>query len=889
MDDLWFVRSASAAEWARFRGQPGGGTVKRRFSSWTAVALVAIAASLVLAAGSGAAIGPPWCGTVIPDGVGAYPDGTGATDPVGSYPHIPWYAISCTLEDIQSRQLGNRMTFEVTGQSALGRDMYGVVINALDTETQRKDFKRWKKLRKIELTNPAKAQRRLAHWGDDFKIPLFIQAGIHGNEPEGIDADLMLIERLVTTPYGVDPEVDNILNHSIVIFNVIQNPDGHIANQRANGNNFDLNRDFLTQSQPETKNTVKRIQKWLSPELLDQHGYVTPTLIEATTKPHNPGIDYDFWLKWNQSRIDANEAAMNAAGYAVTRPINDWCPDAGPPPPSGICAGGIIPGPAVAEGWDDWGPFYTPMYSQLVGLNGSTVEMCNQANNANCGVPGTTIPYLRGRIGSRTIQDIVARSTLAFDIANREELTHDQLEIYRRGVNGAPRPPCCDPPFDVANNWMHEFPEAYVIPLGKGQRSNAEANRLVEWLFFNGIRVWKLEKDAWFDGTKFERGSYVVWMEQAHRGLADTALGIGVDVSDEIGVLYAPPAAWSHGYLWGADVFTIPNGEHFRARTDEIYRPNRLHGGAEKVKHSNDRLALELDSATAVRTLNGLLADGIAAQFATAQFTSSGKTYPAGTIIFARDKATSKALDEAGEDNGLTFVKVSASSLPALEPVATPKIAVLTGAVNQDVWSLRNLGFAADPISTATINTAVTDPLVGYDVIFNTGAYPAASNVTGRARLTSFFASGGGYIGVGVNGGANFLTVGGQLVGMTAASRSGNGRSGIVYWNNEGGPSSPIVGAYPSQDTMIVDPPTWFTATDALTVDARLPATDFFAAGLWLLDAQSATAPGAALIAHGNNIAGTARLAVFANNPLYRADPEREWPFLGSAIYWADQ
>ncbi len=281
----------------------------------------------------------------------------------------------------------------------------------------------------------------------------------------------MLIERLSTTPYGTDPEVDTILDHAITIFNVIQNPDGHILNQRANGNNFDLNRDFLTQSQPETKNTVKRIQKWLSPELLDQHGYVTPTLIEATTKPHNPGIDYDFWLKWNQSRIDANEAAMNAEGYAVTRPINDWCPNASPPPASGICAGGIIPGPAVAEGWDDWGPFYTPMYSQLVGLNGSTVEMCNQANNANCGVPGTTIPYVRGRLGSRTIQDIVARSTLAFDIANREELTHDQLEIYRRGVNGAPRPPCCDPPFDVANNWMHEFPEAYVIPLGKGQRS----------------------------------------------------------------------------------------------------------------------------------------------------------------------------------------------------------------------------------------------------------------------------------------------------------------------------------------------------------------------------------------------------------------------------------
>jgi Zinc carboxypeptidase len=421
------------------------------------------------------------------------------------------------------------MTVEVTGKSANGFDLYAVTINALDTEAQQRDFDHWSVMRKSALTDPARAQRFLAQPGGKFKLPIFIQAGIHGNESEGIDADMRLIERLATTPYGADPFVDDVLDHAVVIFNVIHNPDGHILNQRQNGNNFDLNRDWLTQSQPETKATVPLIQKWLAPELLDQHGYVTPTLIEATTKPHNPGIEYDFWLKWNQARIDANEAAMNAAGFAVTRPINDWCPEGDPPnTPGGFCDDGVtLPGPATAEGWDDWGPFYTPMYSQLVGLNGSTVEMCNSTGTA-CGVsPTSTQP--RGRIGSREAQYTVATSTLTFDIANRQELWHDQLEIYRRGVTGAARPPCCPPPFDVANNWMHEYPEAYVIPVGRGQRSDAEANRLVEWLFFNGIRVWELEKSASFQGQTFDAGSYVVSMNQAFRGLADTALGIGVD------------------------------------------------------------------------------------------------------------------------------------------------------------------------------------------------------------------------------------------------------------------------------------------------------------------------------------------------------------------------
>jgi hypothetical protein len=35
-----------------------------------------------------------------------------------------------------------------------------------------------------------------------------------------------------------------------------------------------------------------------------------------------------------------------------------------------------VPGPDVAEGWDDWGPFYTAMFAQHIGLDSSTVEMC---------------------------------------------------------------------------------------------------------------------------------------------------------------------------------------------------------------------------------------------------------------------------------------------------------------------------------------------------------------------------------------------------------------------------------------------------------------------------------------------------------------------------------
>jgi hypothetical protein len=852
-------------------------------------------AVLLCSAGSAhaVAIEPPWCGTPEPDAAGALPDGSNASDPVGSFAHIPYYAIGCTLDAIKAESIGNRMSVRVFGHSALGRPMYLVTINALETHQQRREYNRWSKLRRRALDDPAKAIRDLNRYGDNVKVPVFIQAAIHGNEYEGVDATMRLINRLATTPRGADPEVDAILDHAIVVFNSDQNPDGRAAGTRANGAGFDLNRDFLTQSQPETKATISVMQKWLFPDMLDQHGYVTPTLIEATTKPHNPGIEYDLWLKWNQPRTAANAAALAAEGLGVQRPVNDWCADADLPPiGSTVCADGTQPGPAVAEGWDDWGPFYTPMYNQLIGLNGSTVEMCSStasdpATQRVCGAPGLT-DFPRGRAAARTAQYTVATSTLAFDIANRHDLLADQLENYRRGDAGAPRPECCPPPFDVANNWMHEYPTAYVIPLGAGQRSDAEANRLAQWLLDNGIVLTQLKRPARFGSQRFDKGSYVVWMKQAHRGLAETTLSIGVDVSSQISQLYAPPGAWSHGYLWGADVVQIPTGARFRADAHAVRRTQRLAGGVEPGRA--DSYALEIDSATAVRTLNSLIADGVEAGIAKALFTSGSRTYPAGTAIFPA--SAKHTLDRAGKDSGLRFAGVRATSLPALEPRTTvPRIAVLTGGLTQEIWVLRDLGFTADPVGTGGTsnlnNPAVPDPLAGYDVIFNQAGWPAGA--TARERLTAFFANHGGYVGAGT-GGAAFLTSAGQVAGLTAANRSGAGRSGIVYWDNVGGADSPIVGAYPARDTAIMDPPTWLTAVpDTLDVDAKLPESGFFAAGLWLLDAQSASAPGSPLVAHGPNTAGTARLTVFAMNPAYRADPEREWPALGSATYWVQQ
>jgi murein tripeptide amidase MpaA len=174
---------------------------------------------------------------------------------------IPYEAIACTLDRFQAEaaeaSIPQRMSYEVIGQSAGGRDLYGVVVNALETPDQQRDYDRWVRLRQIMLTDPVQGQALLASWGNQVKLPIFIEANIHGNEEESTDGIMQVIRDLVTTSYGVNATVDDLLDHAILIVIPVENPDGRVRGTRSNSNGFDMNRDLLVQSQPEIARTSR--------------------------------------------------------------------------------------------------------------------------------------------------------------------------------------------------------------------------------------------------------------------------------------------------------------------------------------------------------------------------------------------------------------------------------------------------------------------------------------------------------------------------------------------------------------------------------------------------------------------------------------------------------
>ncbi len=393
-------------------------------------------------------------------------------------------------------------------------------------------------------------------------------------------------------------------------------------------------------------------------------------------------------------------------------------------------------GPQVSQGWDDWGPFYGQTYMAMLGVDSSTVEMAS-----------TT------RLVSKTAQYMAFYSSVNYWLDNTYDMMSDQLETFRRGVENAPTDPSAIDNVpelvalgfsDALHNWMATYPTAYVIPYGAGQRSDAEANRLVDWCFANNIKVERMASDFSWNGTTFQAGSYVVPMAQALRGLAWNVFSAGTDIETRITQLYASPAAWSHGLLWGADTVEIPRDDAtFTPATTSIDSVNELVGGVrDGVDAPADFYSVSLKGVTEDKAILALLRSGVSAQLAEEPFTSTtGGEMPAGSLIFPADSQTAAALDEAGQDAGMWFERNVGVAKPATTMVPqAPKIAILansvptsgadTDGVLKRIFGAANVQYVPTVSGAASLENASSNPLSRFNVIYNAGgAWPTSVNV----------------------------------------------------------------------------------------------------------------------------------------------------------------
>ncbi|MBX9395384.1 succinylglutamate desuccinylase/aspartoacylase family protein [Streptomyces sp. TRM72054] len=758
------------------------------------------------------------------------PDPVNAADKSLKLGLTPYHAIAPKLNALQ--RLGDRVSVEIAGRSAGGHRLYLVTVTAPETARQAREQTRMRELIENAPAAAAKDPRIKAA----YKTPVFFNNNIHGNEWEGTDASLKLIERLATAN---DARTRELLAHSRLYFNITANPDGGIAGTRANANGFDLNRDFVTASQPEAR-AMRQIMVDKQPAvLLDLHGYVNGTLIEPTTPPHGENYEYDLFLKHTYANALGMEAAVNGLGYT---PGTDGVEPA------------QIPFRDQEEGWDDWPPIFTPQYAAFHGtVAAHTIEIPLRVNNNAY----DTLPQaeLRRRAAINVaVAGATLDATLDYVQSKRRSLVADQIEVFRRGAAGAAQVPVSEetvpgvPGIGPEDVYTTTFPRAYVIPAGAAQRSPTAAARLVDHLLANDVRVSRAVHSFRLSGRWYAKGSYVVDMRQPKRGLANVLLADGRDISDKVSVMY-DISGWSLGRLWGATVEPVQGLSHV------LSHPVREAARVGYVAPRGD-LRLRLDDPREVAALNSLLAQGVRVRQA-----ADGSALVPGS---ARRQAAAAAR---------TYdVAFDATRLTGGTPLT--RVRVAAAVTSGELFALRETGFEVTPVSTGVLNAGFDWSAV--DVLFvSAGLAYDDLNPAARTALDRFL-DGHGLVGRGAAGAA--LNADAGLLPVKPVEGNGDA-NGVVRVVNSGGR---ITGGAPEHS--FVYAPVWFTDLGrGVRVEQSYATGNPLVSGHWRALPDGTGGPAA--VAGRASVVSGAHAVLFGTEPLFRDHPKGAFAQVGRALF----
>ena len=765
----------------------------------------------------------------------------------------------------------DRVSVQVIGQSTEGRDLYLVTVTAPETESFTTKQTAWRdKIR----NNPLEAKKD-SELLSKYKTPIWISNNIHGNEWEGTDAALQYIEHLATASMD---EVGSILRNNRVYFSPSLNPDGRTNATRATALGLDPNRDMITLTTPEATSYTQTANAIQPIYAADFHGYTSVLQVEPTGPPHGSNYEYDLLIPHNyalalavqdhvtQKRIPGNTYLTGPRGSVTTTPT-DYIK---------------IPYRDTESGWDDFPPIFTAQISPFYGALSATVEIPLQRSSIN----GRSLMTPERAVVNQAnaYETMVASVNYLNTPSVSKDLLEGQIEMFARGVQGTPiEALTVDNIADVKgpDQWKAEWdesdnqeqvnlPRAYVIPVGDGQRSASDANRLVQRLLDMGVQVGTLNADTKVGDTTYPKGSYVVDMHQAMRGLANALLDLGEDISNKLPSMY-DISAWSLGYIWGATVDKVGS------TTDPAPIGASTLISAVTPNHAmpNDGyLTFDLAGVPDYQALNDLLEDDVAVSMLSD-----------GSAVVADSNAA--AVAEVASKYDISVEKATKSELAELEKPTTKglkDLKLLYVGNQDDKLSLEELGF--DDLTQVTAASITADPtlLNEVDVIWvGTSFTFAAAQADGRDAVQAWVDGGGSIVGrtAAANEAANNFGL------LEATAIAGNNRgNGIVKVDT---PEGSILAPY-KQDVSFVYPAVSFTDLGTDTkVEQSYGANNPLLAGHWR--ATNATngpevAASKASVISGESASG-AKALVFGTSVVFRTHPKGGLSQAARGLFWA--
>jgi hypothetical protein len=535
-------------------------------------------------------------------------------------------------------------------------------------------------------------------------VVVWLSYSIHGSESAAFESGIQVLYQLLASD---DPVLQKALEQTIVLINPCQNPDGHerfvtwynahgagrpenysfehhepwSITGRLNHNFFDLNRDLISLSQPESQAATSAFLQWHPQVLADHHGQVKDYFFPPPASPINPNLPDDLSNKWLELFGKSNATAFDKFGWSYyVRDVFDL----------------FYPGY-----WDSW--------SSLHGATGMTYE-------TDGGGP-RGYKWLRSDGTLLTLRDGISKhftaslNTVMTAAANREARLRDYREFFATSVSGLRR-------------------KYYFVP-GKDPEA---AMRLVGLLRRQGIEVFRINSDLRLANGKdyyggevgnksIPAGSFVVDTAQPYGRMANALLEIetpqdadfvkrqeelrsineskGSEETKEEYEFY-DVTAWSLPLAMGVETYFSDDalrGEltpvesanypiiSLRTSTgskEEEVRPSTLTAGV--------AYAFEPGSLAAMRLAASLIQRGFRVETSNDPIRAMGRLFPRGTFLL-RGERNPPALEETLQSLASSYgvpIQTIASGFPdqgqrgigseAVFPLKASKVALLAGA-----------------------------------------------------------------------------------------------------------------------------------------------------------------------------------------------------------------
>nr|BCX00111.1 MAG: peptidase M14 [Bacteroidota bacterium] len=646
-----------------------------------------------------------------------------------------------------------RMRLVRYGETHLGRPLHYVLL------TDPEHLSRIEEIRQanLRLSDPrtlrADEEERIVR---ENPLCIWLSYNIHGNEPSSTEAALRLIYQLAA---GTDSLTLHILRNAVVLIDPCLNPDGREryvqyfrANRQLRPNDnpdvlqheepwpggrtnhylFDLNRDWIWLTQPESRARLKAYRQWLPQVHIDYHeqSYNANYFTMPGMRPRNLLLPEENH-NWARRIAEAMNRAFDRERIQYF----------------------------TRERFEFFYPGYGSSYPSLQGAIGMLTE---QGGGSRAGLrvqtwDGTVLTF-RDRVYNHFLTSMAA---LQEAVANREALLRYMVQFFRQGVS------------------ERRGPALYIFP----DRPDSYLYRLLALLHEHGVEIERARAPFTvprpFDyrsgsagpSRTFPAGTWLIRAQQPRQVLIHTLLLREMALEDS---LFYDVSTWSAPLAFGLEGYW--SEQPVSVVSERIEEPPRYRGQVYGAPASY-AYVIAWDHVHAVRALVRLWERGYRVRAAGRPFRLQGREFPRGSLILLLGQQPDSLLPRVHADMERLASEVGIAvygahkslvesgtdlASPSHRPIGPPRVLLvadrpISAYSYGQLWYAfeQELGYTVHPVRLSSLSQV---DLRRYDVIL----FPGGGNLrafvdsTLEARLRSWVEAGG--VLVALEGSALFFT-----------------------------------------------------------------------------------------------------------------------------------